>query len=644
MKISSMPLNRQQRIMLSGWLFFLSFFIQTNAQNNNAPQATKVEPPSWWLGSTVNPVRLLIRGKNLSGARVESRGAGLSISATRTNEAGTYLFADVSLDPKTAPGRHTLTITTAQGSTQAAFEILPALERTGKFQGFSPDDLIYLIMPDRFADGDTKNNEPPESRGLYDRRRKRYYHGGDFQGIIEHLPYLKDLGVTALWINPWYDNYNGLNEKEFYDEGPITDYHGYGAVDLYGVEEHFGNHALLRRLVEQAHRQGIKIIQDQVDNHTSPYHPWVKDSPTPTWYNGTEAKHLANTFLPWTLQDPYGKNQSQKATLEGWFIDILPDFNQNDPETARYLIQNTLWWIGTTGLDAVRQDTLPYVPRTFWHDWSAAIKREFPQVNVVGELYDGDPGLVSFFQGGRVRADGIDSGIDSLFDFPLLYGIRHAFAEGKSIREIPQLIAHDHLYVNPNILVTFLGNHDMPRFMNEPNANTKGLRLAQTLVLTMRGVPQIYYGDEIAMQGGGDPDNRRDFPGGFPLDARNAFTREGRTYDEQVVFEHVQKLARLRRELEPLRRGTLANLYLSDQQYAYARTTSRESVLIVFNNDAKAATIDVPLEGTKFPDGAQLVDHLVMNRFGDMVKDTQVAGGHVKIEMPARTAAILTIR
>ncbi len=234
-------------------------------------------------------------------------------------------------------------------------------------------------MPDRFANGDPTNDDPPQSPGLLDRSKGRYYHGGDLQGVIDHLPYLKNLGITALWMNPVYDNNNGLNEKETYDGKAITDYHGYGAVDFYAVEEHLGDLALFRKLVDDAHKLGLKVIQDEVANHTGPYHPWVKDSPTPTWFNGTEAKHLANTWQTWTLQDPNSPPAMQKATLDGWFINILPDLNQDDPECARYLIQNTLWWVGVSGMDAIRQDTLPYVPRSFWRDWMAAIKREYPR-------------------------------------------------------------------------------------------------------------------------------------------------------------------------------------------------------------------------------------------------------------------------
>jgi len=510
-------------------------------------------------------------------------------------------------------------------------------------QGFTTDDVMYLIMPDRFSDGDSANNDPPQSRGMYDRSKTRYYHGGDLQGVINHLSYLKDLGITAIWLTPWYDNVNHLNEREQYPEGstglknPITDYHGYGAVDFYGVEEHFGTLAKLRELVDEAHKLGIKVIQDQVANHTGPYHPWVEDSPTPTWFNGTRAQHLANTFQTWVLHDPHPVAKIKRETLEGWFIDILPDLNQNDSETARYIIQNTLWWIGITGIDAIRQDTWQYVPNSFWRNWMAAIKREYPNLNVVGEVLDGDVAHCAFYQGGRVRFDGVDTGLDTLFDFPLLYPLRRAFAQGRPLKEAVSMLSHDQLYPNPNVLVTVLANHDMPRFMNEPGATVAGLNLAHTLIMTMRGTPQLYYGDELAMPGAGDPDNRRDFPGGFPGDGRNAFTKEGRTPDEQAAFEHLRKLARLRVELEPLRRGALVNLYVADQQYAYARKTERASVIVAINNDSKPSTFEFDVSDLRIAGSALLIDRL---GGGEM----RVQSGMLKVSLPARSAAILTTK
>ncbi|HJU75489.1 MAG TPA: alpha-amylase family glycosyl hydrolase, partial [Gemmatimonadaceae bacterium] len=423
-----------------------------------------------------------------------------------------------------------------------------------------------------------------------DRSKGRYYHGGDLAGVRARLPYLKELGITAIWMNPIYDNNNALNRREMYDGQPITDYHGYGAVDFYAVEEHFGDVAGLKALVDEAHTLGIKIILDMVANHTGPYHPWVTDPPKPTWYHGTQQQHLANTWQTWTLADPYSNAAMRRATLDGWFIDILPDLNQDDPDAARYIIQNTLWWIGVTGMDGIRQDTWPYVPRSFWRDWMAAIKREYPTVRVVGEVFDGDPTMIAFFEGGRVKFDGIDDKVDMLFDFPVYFPLRRAFAEGKSVREVAQMIARDRLYRDPNALVTFLGLHDVARFMNEAGATIDGLKLGFTFLLTARGVPLIYYGDEIALPGGNDPDNRRDFPGGWRDDSRNAFQASGRSAAEQALWAHVQKLLRLRAERLDLRRAPTQHIEVGEQTYVYRRGRT----LVAINNDTKAAEVRVP--------------------------------------------------
>jgi len=603
------------------------------------PEVQKVEPPSWWPGHSIDPVRLLVRGRNLGGATVLApSGSGLSVGLVRVNAAGTYLFADVGIDPAAAPGPRRLQIRTAAGQTEAAFDLIAPLARAGRFSGFSGDDVLYLAMPDRFANGDPTNDDPAAARGLHDRRKARYYHGGDFKGVLARLPYLQDLGITALWLNPWYDNANRLNERETYDNQAITDYHGYGAVDFYGVDEHFGDLASLRELVDAAHARGIRVIQDQVANHSGPYHSWVKDSPTPTWYNGTQARHLANTWQTWTLHDPKATPELQKATLQGWFIDILPDLNQDDEECARYIVQNTLWWIGVSGLDGIRQDTLPYVPRRFWREWMAAIKKEYPGLTVVGELFDGDPALVAFFQGGQARFDGVDSGVDTLFDFPAFFKVREAFAQGKPLRDLAMTLARDHLYPDPGRLVTFLGLHDVPRFMNETGATPDGLRLAFTFLFTARGTPLVYYGDEIAMPGGGDPDNRRDFPGGWAGDARNAFEPSGRTPEEQGVFAHVQRLGRLRAARPELRRGSMVNLAAGEQSWAYARSHDGQVVVIVLNNANAAATVDAPVEAVRLEDGAVLADLLGAG------PDVRVEGGRLRFVVAPRAGLVYGLK
>jgi glycosidase len=580
----------------------------------------------------------MINGRNLHGARVQSAGRGLRIVGTpKVNDGGTYLFIDISITPNAQPGKRKLIVSNASGSTEASFEILPMLARAGRFEGFSTADVMYLIMIDRFSDGDESNNDATQSRGLYDRNNKYYYHGGDLQGVIDHLPYLKDLGVTALWLTPWYDNYDRLNEIELKDGKPCTGFHGYNPQDFYAVEEHFGTLMKLRELVEAAHKMGLKIIQDEVVNHTGPYHRWVSDPPTPTWFNGTRQKHLANVFQTWTLHDTRPVAILKKQTMEGWFLDFLPDLNQNDPEAARYLIQNTLWWIGITGTDGIRMDTWQYVPNAFWRRWTAAIKREFPKFTVVGEVKDGDAVHTSYFQGGRMH-DGADSGLDSLLDFPLFYSIRHAFGEGHNLDEVPKTLAKDYLYNDPNILVTLLGGHDDGRFMSESGATIAGLKLANLFLMTTRGVPQLYYGDEIGMTGPDEPTTRADFPGGFPGDARNAFSKEGRTATEQETFDYIRRVARLHTELTPLKRGELVNLYVSGQQYAYARRVNSEAAIIVINNDIKSATIEFDVEPVGLADGTTLVDQLENGR------TIKVADRQLAVTLPARTAAVFAKR
>jgi glycosidase len=615
---------------------FFSLSVFSLAQT---PTVAKVEPPSWWANYSINPVRVLIRGENLTDARVLTpQDGGLRAANVKTSANGHYLFVDLEIAPNAKPGKSNLKIVTKRGAVDAPFEIAARRACENCFQGYTTDDVIYFLLPDRFANGDLSNDDPPQSKGLFDRSKGRFYHGGDWQGVINHLDYIKSLGATAIWLTPVYDNNNRLDFKEMYDGEPTTGYHGYGAVDFYAPEEHFGDLAKLRELADAAHRKGLKVIQDQVANHTGPYHVWAEDSPTPTWFNGTVEKHLSNNWQKWTTMNPRATFQTQQRNLEGWFVNILPDLNQNDAEVEKYLIQNSLWWIETVGFDAIRMDTLPHVPRSFWAKWTAAIHRQYPKLNILGELYDGDPALLAYFQRGRAGHDGIDTGIDTLYDFALFFQIRAAFARGESIRNVSQVFAHDWLYPNPQILTTFLGVHDMERFMNEKGATVDGLKLAQTLIMTSRGTPLLYYGDEIAMPGASDPDNRRDFPGGFPNDSRNAFTAAGRTTQEAQVWNHLAKLGALRRELEPLRRGRTLDLLEEEQQMAYARVTDREVVVVVFNNDSKPATMKFDVSILKqIPANATLADAL------GNVPNAKMTNGKINLTMPARMAAIFRL-
>lgn len=600
---------------VTGAIATLLFVSAASAQG---PIVEKVDPPNWFAPSTVNPVRILIRGKNLAGAR--ARCARATCTGLKINAAGTYAFLDVAVPAGSRAGNIPITLTTPAGSVEAPFRLTTRV--TGAGRGFGPNDVIYLIMPDRFANGDPANDDPAISRGMFDRSNPRFYHGGDLAGVRQRLPYLKSLGVTAIWLNPIYDNSNAPNRRQSFQGQAITDYHGYGTTDFYGVEEHFGDFAGLGELVAEAHRFGIKILFDMVANHTGPYHPWVADAPTPTWFNGTAASHLSNNWQIWTLADPHATASVRERTLSGWFADVLPDLNQNDPEVARYIIQNSLWWIGVTGADGIRQDTWPYVPRRFWREWMTALKREFPALTVVGEVWDGNPALVSFFEGGRLQPDGIDDKVDYLFDFPLFYPMRRAFAEGRDLREVAQMLSNDRLYRNPSHLVTFLGLHDVLRFMGERGATTAGLKLGFTFLLTSRGIPLIYYGDEIGMPGGNDPDNRRDFPGGWPGE-RNAFDAANRTREEQEIFQHVQKLLSLRSTRPELRARETQVLVAEEQALVYRRGRT----VVALNNDTASVTLKVT--------GAVPVSDLL-----SICQSPRQAGGVTEITVPGRAGCV----
>jgi len=594
-----------------------------------SPVVEKVEPPNWWMGHTINPVRILIKGKNFNGAQVIPP-TGMDAANVRVSASGTYAFVDLTIPKGIPPSDYELVVKTNEGSAKARFRINPPLRNNDRLSGFTSGDVVYLLMPDRFANGDSSNDDPAISKGLYDRSNPRGYHGGDLQGVIDHLPYLKDLGVTAIWMTPIYDNSNRWGE---YAGRKVTDYHGYGIVDYYGVDEHLGTMQLLQKLVRDAHALGIKVIQDQVENHVGPHHPWVQDPPTPTWFHGSMAKHLDENWQFWSIADPAASKDLRRIVTEGWFGNTLPDMDQEDADVSRYQIQNTLWWLGEAGFDAIRQDTWPYVARPFWHDWMAAIKRQFPKVNVIGEVLDGDPATVSFFQGGQTR-EGVDTLVDTLFDYPVYFKIVDAFGKGKSLEEIPKMLGHDYLYPNPQLLWTFIGDHDEPRLLNSPQASIASLKLAYTCIFTIRGVPLLYYGDEIAMKGGDDPDNRHDFPGGWPGDPANAFTQAGRTPEQNEVFEHVKKLAHLRSSMPVLAQGSTLNLVLQDQQWAFARRLRDEVAIVVMNNDSKPATVEVPLEEL----GLSASVH--MRGLLGVIADVTASGNKLQVSLPGCAAEI----
>ena len=576
------------------------------AAQTNFPTITKVDPPSWWPGHTINPVRLLVRGKNLAGARVRATRAGTQTSEVFVNRAGTYLFVNVRISPTARPGSYPLTVVTSQGSTTIPFEIETPLATATHFQGVTAEDVIYLIMPDRFADGDPLNNAPPDApAAANDRKNPRAYHGGDLRGVINHLPYLKELGVTALWLTPWYDNWNGVNDCDK-PWCPNTYYHGYHTIDYYAVEDRFGDMATLRELIEKAHALGLKVIQDQVANHVGSRHPWVKDPPLDNWFHGTLAAHSRNQFRNSVLLSPHSNQDEFRNTLDGWFSDDLPDMNQEEPEVARYEIQNALWWVGATGIDGIRQDTIQYMPRSFIRDLSNALHRQYPQLWMVGEVFERDAAQTAFFIGGHNGWDGVDTKLDSVFDFPLWNTSLLAFTNKLPLRALRDQLKYDALYPAPLKITTLANNHDTARFMSLDGATLEGAMMHTAFTLSVRGIPQLYYGEEIAMEGKEDPDNRRDFPGGFPGDARNAFESKGRTHDEERMWEWTRDWIRMRRDHSALRDGQLIDLFYDDEAYVFARQDNRETLIIAINRSKKEKQVTIPARAIGLKDEAEL--------------------------------------
>ena len=607
--------------ILLGALVFATPFRAAASQkppsSEEAPAVTKVEPPNWWVGLTPE-VMVLVSGRGLDANKVECNLSSVIVERTQATGGGNYLFVWLKFGADLKSGTLVCRVTNANGGI-ASFE-LPISSRTEtihRFQGITPDDVIYLIMPDRFANGDPTNDEPEGALGSHDRSKARAYHGGDLRGIREHLDYLKNLGVTTLWLTPVVRN------------GATEDYHGYGAVDLYAVDPHLGTLRDYQELINAAHTQKMKVLFDIVPNHVGPKHPWAANPPMADWFHGTVTHHI-NSSMPVdpasgiapaaafygeskeqafghdpfeTMTDPHAPPSLWRYLTDGWFFGVLPDLNTENPVVAAYLQQNAIWWAESSGLDGFRIDTFPYVPRIFWSRRHATLKKIYPRLTTIGEVYHPDPSVTSFFVGGERRFDGVDSGVTTVFDYPMYFALRDVLAGKAPAAKLADVLRHDSLYARPDQLVTFFGNHDTTRFAGADGPGAGGdtlakLKLAFGLNLTLRGIPQLYYGDEIGMPGGGDPDNRHDFPGGWREDPKNAFTEGGRTPEQQEILSYVQNLLRVRREHPALSEGRQWNLLSGDSAIVFLRESEEEKVLVVFNRSNSARELHVPISET----------------------------------------------
>ena len=497
------------------------------ASQISAGQITRIDPPNWWVNMKYDTVQLMLYGADLSGLEVTSASPHIEVLNIHLSENPRYGFVDIYIRPNAIPGIHPLNVVTNKHKSDTIYyELKERRASQGRYQGFGCNDIIYLITPDRFVNGDSGNDYCENMRSGLPSESMNGRHGGDIKGIGGKLDYLKDLGITSIWINPLVEN-----------DMPIS-YHGYAATDLYRIDPRFGTNDDYYNLVDKAHDKGIKVIMDHVVNHIGLYHPWMDSLPDSSWLNGSIEHHDWNRHQKEVLFDPNADSLEIKNLLYAWFVDIMPDLNQKNELLAKYLIQNTLWWIESAGIDGIREDTYPYADAEFLSRWANIIMDEYVDFNIVGEVWIQDPVFLAPFQANSRLSSELNTNLPSVTDFGLFEAFGRVFNRGQDITEFYSVLGKDFLYPDPNNLVTFIDNHDVMRLMDLVDRDLQRYIMALKMLLTMRGIPQIYYGTEIGLTGGKHHGEIRcDFPGGFPKDTRDAFTAEGRTEVENMIFE-----------------------------------------------------------------------------------------------------------
>lgn len=581
--------------MLKIFLLFFCFayILVCPAQNLSI---TKVEPPNWWAGMKLNKIQLMIYGKDLTNSDAAFNDDKVKVMGVHSAESPSYLFVDIEIPSDIKPGSYKLTLKKNGIEKVVNFPILARQNDAGKYQGFNNEDVLYLIMPDRFADGDASNNVVKGMPDEYDVQNPIARHGGDIQGIIDHLDYLKNLNISTLWVCPVLENNTDVH---YYG------YAGYSATDLYKVDARLGTNELYKKLVDDVHAKGMKIILDHVSNHISISHPWMNDLPFADWINGSVKQHLATRHDKLAFADIHRDSSTIINTTKGWFTNYLPDLNQANSYVSNYLIENTIWWIESTGLDGIREDTYPYSDQIYLSNWAKTILDEYPKLNIVGEVWTGDAVFLSSFQKGNYYPRQFDSNLPAVTDFST-YDTYTAFLRGKDgLQTIYENYAKDFIYGNPQNLVTFMDNHDVGRALMQAGGDVKKFEMVVTMLLTSRGIPELFYGTEIGMMGGNDDGTvRSDFPGGFPGDKHNAFTKDGRTKPENVIYDYVNTLLNLRKEHKALSDGKLIQYPPMDNVFVYFKIYDTDRVMVIMNNNSDEKEID-------------------LSRFSDQLKDVK---------------------
>ena len=573
-------------------------------------QIEEIQPPHWWAGMHSNPLQLQVYGEDVKEARLTVDYPGVRLdSVARLDGSDSWQYVYLDITPEAKPGDITLKWTLDGEEQTVKYPLLPRKEMKGA-QGFSSADVLYLLMPDRFADGDTTNNNPAGLRNpaKVDRGNLNVRHGGDIAGIMRHLDYIDSLGVTAVWVNPVLEN-----------DMPGGSYHGYATTDYYRIDPRFGTNEEYAALIDSLHSRGIKTVMDMIFNHSGYAHPWVENPPSSDWFNFQDNYRQTNYRLS-TLTDPYASDYDRELTTDGWFVFGMPDLNQRNPHLMKYLIQNSIWWIEESGIDGIRMDTYPYADLEAMKKWIEDVQAEYPDFNIVGECWFGETAGEAFWQKGSplAAAMGTDTGLPVVMDFPLMIKSRDMvpFREEtdpwNGLNKIYDHLALDYVYPDPNSVLRFLDNHDTERFILTVPDSLAQWKQAIALLLTIPGIPQLYYGTELLMAGDrskGDGAIRLDMPGGFPGDTVSAFSREGRTDLQNEAFDWIAAINRWRKGSKAMT-GGMKHFMPTNGIYLYQRLSpdGEEEAIVVMNGRDESLNVDMTRYGEILKPGQKFRD------------------------------------
>jgi glycosidase len=595
--------------MLVRLYFTIILFVSSLAAQSF--KINKIEPPNWWIGMKNNELQLMVYGENLYDVKVTSSNKRFKIKKITRAQNSSYIFANVSLKNIT-PGKYDLMFSKGSEKIKLDYQILKRDLSPNNHKGFSNEDVIYLMMADRFCDGNPANNMIDDSLDEFTSKDLDGRKGGDIQGIISKLDYLKELGVTTAWVTPMLENNMWMS------------YHGYAATNLYRIDPRFGTNELYKNLVDEAHKRGLKVIMDHVSNHIGINHRWMKELPFADWVNGTVENHLPANHNKMTFPDPYSPGESVDLTWNGWFENYMVDLNQANPFLKKYLIQNIIWWIEYSGIDGIREDTYPYCNQYAMADWNKAILNEYPKFNIVGEIWTGEAPFLAAYQQKNKFGVHLDSNLPCVTDFALADALRDYLSGKKGLEGIFNTLAQDFLYHDPNNLLTFIDNHDIARGLYVANKNIEEYKIALTILLTTRGIPKLLYGSEIGIVGDNNHGNiRSPFPGGFENDSRNAFLNSGRTDYENDIYTFTQKLLEVRKNHKSLSKGKLTHFYPFSNTYVYLRETKEESTMIIVNDNDNSIEADL----NKYPEtlnNYKKAKNILTNEIFDLTQNKKV--------------------